>query len=296
MKNNKTLLLLLACLLLIPIGCGKEETPIQEELVAKEEQEQEQEKEAEEETPDNPDIDLLGGQGAFTITPRSGMLSGETSLSLRIIFDDLTTQIPNDSLEYRIDWKTNGVYGSFTDDDKEVSSSDINGISYTSTNTEVSDGEEKFVATLYSRPKGSGGDFELAGSSSASITITNEPNKKYSIFGASYWLVDSFPEGTGTRNVFYMGYSIPINEDAASYQLQINSIIYGGFQYEQNSSSNWTNESQPQFTYFDEDVNSYRVWLLSNSTNTSNQPSYDINFNNTINVSGTAQLIVTLGE
>ena len=304
MKKNQTITLFILIIILSFTSCSKNEDiakvdPPQEQLDPMDdpqEEEKEEEEEQEEQTPDNPDLGLLGGQGAFTITPGSGFMSGETSVNLKVLFDDLTTQIPNDSIEYRIDWKTNGVYGSFTANEKEVSSSDINEITYTGTNIDVTDGEEKFVATLYSRPKGSEENFELEGSSAAAITITNEPNKKYSIFAASYWLVDSYPEAGGTRNFYQMGYTIPINEDAVLYQLQINSIIYGGFPFEENSSSSWTNESQPQFTYFDEEVNSYRVWLLSNSTNTLNQPTYDINFNRTINVSGTAQLIITLGE
>lgn len=293
MKTIKTFLLFILFANLLIVGCEKNETPIEEEFIA-EEQEVE-EVEMEEETPVNPDLDLLGGQGAFTITPGGGIISGETSVNFKIIFDNTQIQIPNDSLEYKIDWKTNGIYGSLTDELKEISISDFNGMTYTSTDIETTEGEEKFVATLYSRPKESNEEFTLNGSALAALSITNEPKKKYFALGATYWLRDSFAEGNGTRNIFVMGYLIPENINAVSYQLNVNEIIYDSFPFEQNRTFNWSNDfERTSYINFVEDV--YRVGLLSNSTNTSHQPNYDINYNNTVNVSGSAQLIITFEE
>lgn len=183
MKNNKIFLLLFLRASVLNVRCSKDQAPEQKIIEQAKEKEPEQEEQEEEEPaeviPNNPDLYLLGGQADFKITPNSGIMSGNTSVSLKIIYDDFMTIIPNENTEYQIVWKTNGIYGHFTNELIEATTIDTDSITNPSTNTDITNGEEKFAVTVYSRPKGSDGEFELIGSSGTTLTITNEANKKY---------------------------------------------------------------------------------------------------------------------
>tara|TARA_R110002051_G_scaffold325001_1_gene425138 strand:- start:6314 stop:7468 length:1155 start_codon:yes stop_codon:yes gene_type:complete len=203
----------------------------------------------EEENIDNPDLELIGGQGAFTITPGSGIMSGETSVNLKIIFDDLKIQIPNDSLDYRIEWKTNGAYGSFENEGNEADILDLDGIIYTSINTETTTGEEKFRATLYTRPKGSNETFTLKGSAITSLSILNEPNKKYFVLTPIYTVTFLANEpctagASDVRNL--LDNAIYVNEvaNAKSYSLKITEIVSGPSKYDL-----WDTKTAPDLFY-----------------------------------------------
>ena len=251
MKNMKTPLLIIALLFIVSLGCTKDESPILEEQIEQGEErgEEETEEEVEEEEIPNPDLDLVGGQGAFTITPGSGIMSGETSVNLKIIFDDLKIQIPNDSLDYRIEWKTNGAYGSFEDEVNEADILDVDGITYTSINTETTTGEEKFRATLYSRTKGSNETFTLNGSAITSLSILNEPNKKYFVLTPIYTVTFLANEpctagASDVRNL--LDNAIYVNEvaNAKSYSLKITEIVSGPSKY-----ALWDAIVAPDLTY-----------------------------------------------
>ncbi|MFK7833066.1 MAG: hypothetical protein AB8B52_07310 [Winogradskyella sp.] len=133
------------------------------------------------------------------------------------------------------------------------------------------------------------------GTSEAGFFFVTEPEVTIETINAVYWLHDSYPEGNGTRMEWRMGFLIPFEENATLYQLQIDEIVYAGYSYSQNKESTWTNESQPSFTYFDEEANGYRVWELPGGINTTH-PDYDIFLNDLMNVSGTAQLTITFGS
>lgn len=131
-----------------------------------------------------------------------------------------------------------------------------------------------------------------SGTSEASFFFLTEPEVTIETINATYWLYDSFPEGGGTRMIWQMGFLIPYHEDAVLYALHIDEIFLGGYSYSQNKSISWTNESQPSYTYFLDEVNGYRVWELPGSINTLH-PDYEETANNIMNVSGTAELIIT---
>ncbi|WP_197496175.1 hypothetical protein, partial [Maribacter hydrothermalis] len=146
------------------------------------------------------------------------------------IFDDFKTQIPNDSLDYKIEWKTNGAFGSFESEVKEAAILDLDGIIYTSTNTATSTGEEKFMATLYSRPKGSSDEFTLNGSAQTNLTISNDPKKKYYIIEDTFYLKKFIDEPCGdnpnsVRNLLINSFFVPKIPGAKSYSLSTNEIV-----------------------------------------------------------------------
>ena len=130
-----------------------------------------------------------------------------------------------------IEWKTNGVYGSFTNGVKEASISDLNAITYTSTNTETESGEEKFIATLYSRPKGTNEEFVMKGSALTNLTISNDPKKKFFVVQPSYYryvtqtglfCASSLPPGEiHSLNWVYYVEKIP---NAISYSLETKQV------------------------------------------------------------------------
>lgn len=314
MKNLKTPLLLIAFLIILNIGCTKDEMPIKEEPIeqgeeqGEEETEEEVEEEEVEEEIQNPDLDLVGGQGAFTITPGSGIMSGETSVNLKIIFDDLKTQIPNDSLDYRIEWKTNGAYGSFEDEGNEADMLDVDGVTYTSINTETTTGEEKFRATLYSRPKGSNETFTLNGSALTSLSILNELNKKYFVLTPIYTVtfLANEPCTAGASDVRnWLDSAIYVNEiaNAKSYSLKITAIVSGPSKYDL-----WDTKTAPDLFYsWNQDNTSYNntntnpavsnaaftFSLAATSTNTCN-PDYSDSVGWVSGTRGIGQLTVTL--
>jgi hypothetical protein len=133
------------------------------------------------------------------------------------------------------------------------------------------------------------------GTSQTDFFFVTEPEVTVETINAVYWLHDSYPEGNGTRMEWRMGFLIPFHEDAVLYNLHIDEILFAGFSYSQNTISSWTNESQPTFTYYDEEANGYRVWELPGSINTVH-PEYDETVNNIMNVSGTAELITTFSN
>lgn len=275
MKNMKTILLLLSCILLFNISCDKEETPVEQEIIVQgkeeEEKEPEIEEEEEEEEPaeeiiNNPDLELVGGQAAFNITPNGGTMSGGTSVNLRLVFDDFITTIPNEETEYQVLWKTNGIYGRFEDELIEVTTLEVNSMMYTSTNTEITNGEEKFVATLYSRPKGSEAEFELVGSSGISLTITNETNKKYMVvsytfhlkeLGETECIISSNPIVTtpGRTHFLYSSVFVEKISDAINYRLEITNRVNGNGLEIADRTNSWGQEST-QFPNVNPDANS----------------------------------------
>jgi len=130
------------------------------------------------------------------------------------------------------------------------------------------------------------------GTSEAGFFFVTEPEVTIETINAAYWLFDSFPEGTGTRMIWQMGFLVPYHENAVLYNLHIDEILLGGYSYSQNKSISWTNESQPPYTYFLDEVNGYRVWELPGSINTSH-PDYEETENDIMNISGTAELTIT---
>ena len=135
------------------------------------------------------------------------------------------------------------------------------------------------------------------GTSQANFFFVTEPEVTIQTLEATYWLIDSFPEGEGTRNIWGMGFFIPFEDDATSYQLEVNEIVYEtGFPFYEGSVFNWNNDS-PNSTYisYDSASNGYRVALLSTSINTLSS-NYDEYFELVTNVSGDAELIITFGD
>ncbi len=268
----------------------------------------------EEENIDNPDLELIGGQGAFKITPGSGIMSGETSVNLKIIFDDFKIQIPNDSLDYRIEWKTNGAYGSFEDEVNEADMLDLDGITYTSINTETTTGEEKFMATLYSRPKGSNETFTLNGSALTSLSILNEPNKKYFVLDDIFYIeklvdeeciISSFPLVTApsVRNFLYNSFFVTKIDNATNYTLTVASVKDGdGYEYGGRSWS-WNNNSTqyPNDSVDTTDKNGnpitiegdFELFIYGGAINTCNE-FYDETVIRLAATQATSQLTVTL--
>lgn len=232
----------------------------------------------------------------FVIKPDGVTIQGGTDLKLYIEKPDGTNQITSNSeLDFKIVWKTPANHGALNGTSDNYTTYNDNKIIYSCFDKTAIDSQEVITARIYGKLK-SASDYNLYDEITATINIDNDPKKEYSTLGASYWLHGSYAEAGGTRDVYYMGYSIPYNEDADSYQLKINEIIYDGYPHYKNSSSSWTNEFQPKYTYYDEEAKVYRVWLLTTSSNSINQPSHSDNFNNVKNVSGTAQLTITLKD
>lgn len=236
--------------------------------------------------------------GKYRIIPDGVTINGDQSLKLDIV-DIKNEPINLVSLDgyYRVEWSTPGIYGSFEGSLKNVESIDNSPVIYQAFDTKALNASEIIEAKIYFSTESDRSDESLIQEITATINIDNDPKKKYSVLGAEYWLHDSFPEGNGTREIYYMGYLIPHNEDAVSYQLKINDIVHAGYPFYQNITFSWTNESPPNtYISYNDEANEHRVTLLGNSTNTINEPRYSINYNNTVNVSGTAQLTITLKD
>lgn len=123
MKNIKTLLFLLLCVLFLNIGCGKDETPVQEDIL---EQSKEKEEEEEEENTDTDGIDYT--QEVITIVLPPGSEIDLSNFKVQSVVDDFDIAADGSStanflenrtsIAYVIDANDNPILAGFINDEK----------------------------------------------------------------------------------------------------------------------------------------------------------------------------------
>ena len=131
------------------------------------------------------------------------------------------------------------------------------------------------------------------GTSEAGFFFVTEPEVVIATLTPTYWIVDSFPEGNGTRFIYGNGFLVPRDENATSYQLEVIDYLYDNVPYDVGNVYNWTNDAQNSVDVtYDEASNQFRIQLTGVSVN-SESADFDDLFANVTGVTGEGELITT---
>ncbi|WP_197496189.1 hypothetical protein, partial [Maribacter hydrothermalis] len=167
---------------------------------------------------------------------------------------------------------------------------------------------------LYSRPKGSTEAFTLNGSALTSLSIINEPNKKYFILDDIFYIEKHSDEeciistnpivtAPGIRNLLNNSFFVNKIENATNYSLTVASVKDGdGYEYGGRSWS-WNNNSTqyPNDGVDTTDENGdlitlkgdFELYIYGGAINICNE-SYDATVSRLAATQATSQLTVTL--
>lgn len=132
------------------------------------------------------------------------------------------------------------------------------------------------------------------GTSQSDFFFVTEPETIILTINASDWIIDSFPEAGGTREIRGAGFEIPVYDDAISYQLEIldYTIVFNGDTISESGVYTWTNESQNSPVTVISGTGQYGLQLSLLSVNTTNSQ-YDVLIDYITSREGEAQVIIS---
>lgn len=182
----------------------------------------------------------------YQILPDGATVSGNSSLELKILRPDYSEDITdNPQLDYKIIWKTSGVYGTFSGGDKTITTYNNNVINYKALDEDVEHGIENVSAFVYGKLKSEpDSGYELYDELSAEINIKNDEEKLYFVVPAEYISWGPNADAIYTNCGSYVVFKVKSVKDAINYQATI-------FEYSQATSpsvigrsESWTPESR----------------------------------------------------
>ncbi len=170
--------------------------------------------------------------GEHKLYPANATIDEETSITLQLVKDDLSTDLlGDDSLTYKIVWNTSGAHGSFAGGKNTVTRYDNNTVSYRSDNDVADDATDTFNIRTYVRSRDGGVRWILDETIEGQININNDPKKKTYITPI---LVRHAPRPENTPEGFesvwthsYSYASVPIDPDAESYLVEFVKHYWG---------------------------------------------------------------------
>lgn len=235
----------------------------------------------------------------FVIKPDGVTIQGGTDLKLYIEKPDGTNLISsNPELDFKIVWTTPANHGALNGTSDNYTTYNDNKMIYSCYDKTAMNSQETVSARIYGKLK-SASDYNLYDEITATINIDNDPNKKYSIVTPANWLFDSFPEGNGTREIHGLGFEVPFNKDAVSYQLKTlnySVVRHDGIKvFVSTQVHNWTNES-PDTWYVRKLENGNYAIHLGGVTINSSASNYGAWINYVQSGEGYAQVIMTLKD
>lgn len=176
----------------------------------------------------------------FEIRPKEITIEGDDQVRLNLVHNGGTTEIPNDQMDYKVVWTTDGNYGLFRG--YHVSELNFNeGFTrYDAFDTEVEEGVEQIKVSIYAKPKDSEEPFRLLDEAEATITIKNEENIKYLYVSVDKLLYDD-PNGTDGAYGYFVFFEFAPEPNAESYALTVKELKFGNNTTSfVNQGDNWT--------------------------------------------------------
>ncbi|MFY0714045.1 hypothetical protein J1D01_10240 [Seonamhaeicola sp. NFXS20] len=182
----------------------------------------------------------------YQILPDGATINGNSSLNLKILRPDYTEDVTNNpQLDYKIVWRTSGIYGTFSGGDKTITTYNSNVINYKALDEDVEHGVESVSAHIYGKLKSEpNSGYELYDEISAEVNIKNDEEKLYFVVPAEY--ISWGPEvgDLYTSCGSYVVFKVNAIENAINYQATILEYSHRTTPSVIGRSESWTPESR----------------------------------------------------
>lgn len=249
----------------------------------------------------------------FFARPDNILLRGIEQANLSIVNFDYSPLVANDDFDFRLVWTTDGAHALFNGTSTSETVFNNNSIIIRNLDDKVDDAIQEVRVGIWLRPKNNpDAAFREADFAFIDVYINNDNTIEFEV-AALGGVVESYPDGPGTRALFHGGFRpIPYYDKAVRYDFEVIEYGINGTVIENATglSRSWTNESwsinqgigtmsfiqsagNPNSAVVDDPTTGFAIGLTGASVNTGFPQFADIQ-SDFASIFGTAKVIITL--
>jgi hypothetical protein len=187
-------------------------------------------------------------QKKFLVDPETVLFQGIEQANLEVLNIDYSPLELNENFDFRLVWTTDGSHALFNGTSTSETVVNVNNIDFRNLDDQVDYATQSVRVGIWLRPKNNPENlpFREADFVFVDVYIDNRPTKEIEV-SAEGFISESFPDccTNRTRVLFFGGFIVPYEKDAARYELEILEYGTNGTPAEGlvGQTYTWTNES-----------------------------------------------------